>query len=52
MADSFTVGSMVCGYHVYKSIWDVSSDIGEELVCVREPGNREYKHAWRLRRKA
>ena len=27
----------VCGYHVYKNIWDAS--IGEELACQREPSN-------------
>ena len=36
---------MVRRYYVYKSIWDASSDIAEELICVREPGNREDTHA-------
>ena len=27
----------VCGYHVYKNIWDAS--IGGELACQREPSN-------------
>ena len=35
---SFTVISMIRGYHVYKNIWE-SPTIGEELFCEREIGN-------------
>ena len=45
MADLFRVDSMVRGYHVYNNIWDASSDVGEELICKREPGNRVDTHA-------
>ena len=34
---SFSVESMVRGYHVYKDIWDA---VGEEFLCKRENGNR------------
>ena len=30
--------SCVCGYHIYKDIWDAV--IGEELLCERQPDNR------------
>ena len=45
MAFSFRIDSMVRGYHVYNTIWDAGSDIGEEFICKREPGNREDMHA-------
>ena len=35
---SFTVNSMIRGYHVYKDIWE-NPTIGEELICKREVGN-------------
>ena len=31
----------VCGYHVYKDIWEVA--VGETVVCVLEPGNFHLK---------
>ena len=34
---SFSVESVDCGHHVYKTIW--SSALGEELQCHREVGN-------------
>ena len=34
---SFSIESMVRGYHVYSDIWSASLD--EELVCAREPDN-------------
>ena len=34
---SFSVESMVRGYHVYKDIWDA---VGEEFLCKRKDGNR------------
>ena len=27
----------VCGYHVYKDIWEVA--VGKTVVCMLEPGN-------------
>ena len=35
---TFSVGSVVRGYHEYKDIWDAAID-GLELPCEREPGN-------------
>ena len=35
---SFTVNSIIYGYHIYKDIWE-SPTIGEELFCEREIGN-------------
>ena len=35
---TFSVQSMVCGYHVYQSVWDAACD-GEILPCKREVGN-------------
>ena len=35
---SFSVESMVRGYHVYKDIWDAV--VGEEFPCKRKDGNR------------
>ena len=37
-AYSFSIESMIRGYHVYKNIWNNSLD-DEELECKREPGN-------------
>ena len=34
---------MVRGYHVYRSVWEAA--IGEELMCVREVGNRTDPYA-------
>ena len=36
--DSFTVESVIRGYHVYEEVW--SSVIGEVLVCRRDTRNR------------
>jgi len=36
---SFTVQSVIRGYHEYKDMW--IAVIGEELSCKREPTNRE-----------
>lgn len=44
MACLFRIDSMVHGYHVYKGIWDASSDIGE-FICKRKPGNQNDAHA-------
>ena len=33
----YTIESCVCGYHVYKDIWEAR--VGEELSCEREIGN-------------
>ena len=35
---TFTVNSMIRGYHIYKDIWE-NPTIGEELCCEREVGN-------------
>ena len=35
---TFTVSSVVRGYHEYKDIWSAPID-GIELSCEREPGN-------------
>ena len=35
---TFSVDSVVRGYHEYKDIWDTDID-GLELPCKREPGN-------------
>jgi len=35
---SFSVQSVIRGYHVYKAIWDATID-GEVLLCEREVGN-------------
>ena len=36
---------MLHGYHVYKNIGYASSDIGEELICKRVPGNQKDMQA-------
>ena len=41
--ESFSLESMVRGYHVYKDIW--ISSVGEELPCQREPANLHDRHA-------
>ena len=38
MSFTFSIDSMIRGYHVYKDIW-TDPDYDEELECVREPGN-------------
>ena len=38
MKHSFTINSVIRGYHVYKDEWD--APIGEVLYCEREIGNR------------
>ena len=35
---SFSIESMIRGYHVYKDIWN-DPDCDEELECKCEPGN-------------
>ena len=34
---SCVVEAMIRGYHEYQSIW--KAEIGENLTCIREPGN-------------
>ena len=34
---SCVVEAMIRGYHEYQSIWE--TEIGENLTCIREPGN-------------
>ena len=34
---SCVVEAMIRGYHEYQSIWE--AEIGENLTCIREPGN-------------
>ena len=34
---SSVVETMIRGYHEYQSIWE--AEIGENLTCIREPGN-------------
>ena len=41
----FRITSQVCGYHVYKDVWNSAEDIGQELICKREPGNQSDTHA-------
>ena len=38
MEHSFTITSVIRGYHIYKDEWD--APIGEVLYCEREIGNR------------
>ena len=38
MACSFTMESIACGYHTYKSVWK-NHVHGEELSCARDIGN-------------
>ena len=33
----FTCDSVICGYHIYKDIWEASS--GQVFPCLRESGN-------------
>ena len=35
--------SCICGYHVYKNLWDAS--IGEDILCEREPLNDADRYA-------
>ena len=35
----FSVESVIRGYHEYKDVW--VAVVGEELLCTREPSNRE-----------
>ena len=35
---SFSLDSMVRGYHIYRTVWEAA--VGEELECVQEVGNR------------
>ena len=41
---SFSVDSMIRGYHEYMLIWE-SPSVGERLACEREPGNAHDTHA-------
>ena len=34
---SCVVEAMIRGYHEYQSIWE--AEVGENLTCIREPGN-------------
>ena len=39
------VEAMIRGYHEYQSIWE--AEIGENLTCIREPGNvRDPYHTY------
>ena len=42
--DSFSIGVMIRGYHVYQEIWDPVLE--EELTCKRETVNRQELSAW------
>ena len=44
MLYTFTVGSMVWGYHEYKSIWENPS-ADNELICEHEVGNPHDTYA-------
>ena len=38
MAFTFSIETVVRGYHIYKEIWNAAMD-GTELLCEREIGN-------------
>ena len=35
--DCFTSESVICGYHIYKEVWE--ANLGETTVCAIESGN-------------
>ena len=43
MATTFTLDSCICGYHVYKGIWDPVS--GESLHCECKDRNPQDPYA-------
>ena len=43
MEEEFAIEFCVCGYHVYKDIWEAA--IGEELPCEQEPRNTKDRYA-------
>ena len=43
MSESFTLQSMIRGYHVYKEVWDAV--VGETLPCQQEGGNTHDPYA-------
>ena len=45
----FTVEAVICGYHVYKSIW-LNPVMEEELSCEWEIGNAQDTHAVAIRK--
>ena len=49
MAFTFSVNSMIRGYHEYLMIWN-DPVIGEELRCEREPGNSSDPYAVAVKR--
>ena len=40
---AFSIDEVVCGYHIYKDIWDAG--IGSELPCYPESSNCEDRYA-------
>ena len=40
---AFSIEAMVCGYHVYQSVWEAVN--GEVLECSWEIGNRSDPYA-------
>ena len=41
---TFTIESLICGYHEYQLIWGVPA-VGEELNCYRKLGNSHDPYA-------
>ena len=48
MATSFTLTSYVCGYHIYKDIWNPT--VGETLNCECKARNPQDPYAVGLRK--
>jgi len=42
---TFSVESMIHGYHEYKVVWD-NPIVGEDLLCKHEVGNPHDMHMW------
>ena len=49
MVYSFTIESMIRGYHEYKSVWENPSE-DDALACEREIGNAHDTHTVRIRK--
>ena len=41
--EEYEIACCVCGYHVYREIWEAA--VGETLVCEREPQNGKDRYA-------
>ena len=48
MSSTLVVKTTVCGYHVYRTLWE--PHVGEEFIVIQESGNSHDRYAMAVHR--